>query len=78
MRDKIEQEIWFLQQAVLGEHFMLRAERGYERKYIALAMEFSLRDFIETGCLTLNHLAPEFFLNFSTPCISNVNITGTE
>jgi hypothetical protein len=28
--------------------------------------------------LILNHLAPEFFLNFSTPCISNVNITGTE
>jgi hypothetical protein len=26
----------------------------------------------------VNHLAPEFFLNFSTPCISNVNITGTE
>jgi hypothetical protein len=27
---------------------------------------------------TLNPLAPEFFLNFSTPCISNVNITGTK
>jgi hypothetical protein len=25
------------------------------------------------------HLAPEFFFkNFSTPCTSNVNITGTE
>jgi hypothetical protein len=26
----------------------------------------------------VNHLAPEFFKIFSTPCISNVNITGTE
>jgi hypothetical protein len=24
------------------------------------------------------YLAQAFFLNFSTPCISNVNITGTE
>jgi hypothetical protein len=41
-------------------------------------MEAFTQTAIPDYVVILNHLAPEFFLNFSTPCISNVNITGTE
>jgi hypothetical protein len=40
---------------------------------------FSSISYGERGSTVINPLAPElFFFNFSTPCISNVNNTGTK
>ena len=47
--------------------------------YIALFVYFVYGFRSEQGILCINPLAPEiFFFNFSTPCIENVNNTGTK